>query len=175
MERKSGDIFEGKALIDRLLVYFSKFEGSREKAQRYAQKLLELGHIESLDKFTTFKDSNLHYRWTDVARVVNKAKSKYVESSTKTVEDSKTKILGIGTSPSRENARKPVVRISIEADNCEGAEIRAHIRASPVTYSNTKKETRDLDNDDEFYLADVQNGKLISFVTETSTTEEFLR
>lgn len=174
MDRKSGDIFEGKELIDRLLVYFSKFEGSRDKAQRYAQKLLELGHIESLDKSRTFEDSNLQYQWTDVARVVNKAKSKLVGSNTAATDDKTAQIVDIETQR-RENARKPVVRISIEADNCEGAEIRAHIRASPVSYTKTNKETCALSRDDGMCLASVQNGKMISFVTETSTTEEVLR
>lgn len=172
-ESKTEDVFEGKALIDRLLVYFSKFEGSREKACKYAQKLLDLGHIECVTKSSTFKDSELQYQWSDVASVMNKAKSKTAENAVRTntcVEGAKV------VANEQRKERKPVVRISIEADNCEGTEIRAHIRASPVTNPNINNATQDSTNNGEkFCLAEVQNGKMISFMTETSTTEEVLR
>ena len=173
LESKTQDVFEGKALIDRLLVYFSKFEGSREKARKYAQKLLDLGHIESVAKSSAFEDSELKYQWSDVASVMNKAKTKVSEHDatiTNSVEEAKT-----GTSESK-NERKPMVRISIETDNCDGAEIRAHIRASPVSNPNISRAVQGLsDNGEKFCLAEVQNGKMISFTTEMSKTEEVLR
>ncbi|XP_039255768.2 uncharacterized protein LOC120332565 [Styela clava] len=170
MDQKTKDIFNGKALIDRLLVYFSKFEGSRDKAKRYAQKLLDLGHIESLAQSLTFEDSSQEYRWTDVASVVNKAKAKVAAQDV----SNNSIVNGEGNEPESRNAkpRRPTLRISIEADNCDGAEIQAHIRTNPTKNSMTRSSTK---SGDTICFSGVQNGKMISFVTETSKTEEVLR
>ena len=120
----SKDVFRGKVLVDRLLVYYSKFEGSRERAVRYAQKLLDLGHIESLTRGQTFEDSVHVYRWTDATQVSD-AKQKTSDSiaiacTSPQAQQRKSTIRN-------DNETKAMLKISIEADNCEGAEIQVKI------------------------------------------------
>ncbi|CAK8695776.1 unnamed protein product [Clavelina lepadiformis] len=125
------DVFKGQVLIDRLLIYYSKFEGSRERAARYAQKLLDLGHIESATNSLSFEDSAQIYRWTDVAQVVNKAKAR-AQSPNKVVPLTRQSLKERSMQrPSNGEGGKSILRISIETDNCDGAEIKAKIRASP--------------------------------------------
>ena len=109
------DVFEGQVLIDRLLLYYNKFEGSRERAARYAQKLLELGHIECMTNGRKFEDSAHLYMWTDANKVVNEAKAKAVEQQ---------RNIPIRTVVKNENVGKSVLKISIETDNCQAAEIQ---------------------------------------------------
>lgn len=54
--------YEGKCLVDRLLLHYSaKFDGKRPKAVKYAQKLLDLGHIEGLGGCKVFNDGSDKY------------------------------------------------------------------------------------------------------------------
>lgn len=178
MDLKSRNVFKGMALIDRLLVYYSKFEGSREKASRYAQKLLDLGHIESLTHSETFEDSNHVYRWTDVASVLNKAKAKAAGFNHGNLEALTSKCSPDETTTpsvmiqSRENNPKPTFKISIEAENCD--EIQAHIRTSPHGKGNLSSVVASSNNSGMFEQTN-KGSRLISFVTETSKTEEVLR
>ena len=118
MTSSAKDVFEGQVLIDRLLLYYSKFEGSRERAARYAQKLLDLGHVESLTNATTFEDSAHVYRWADANQVVNEAKNKSVEPKTNKSQVAKEQLRQV------EESGKAILKISIEANNCHGAEIQ---------------------------------------------------
>ena len=126
MTSSTNDVFEGRVLIDRLLVYYSKFEGSREKAAHYAQKLLDLGHIESLTNSVTFQDSVHVYRWANASRTMNEVRRKGADQQKK---DDERKVI---FHPYPRNCRpeigedsgKSVLRISIETDNCQNAEIK---------------------------------------------------
>jgi len=132
------DIFEGQVLIDRLLLYYSKFEGSRERATHYAQKLLDLGHIECLTNGVKFEDSAHIYRWADANKVVSEAKSKAMEQ--KSHNPIVTVARNSNFKETNEGAGKAVLKISIETDNCQTAEIQVseiHLSFSEYRKSET--------------------------------------
>ena len=120
------DVFEGQVLIDRLLLYYSKFEGSRERAARYAQKLLDLGHIECLTNGVKFEDSAHVYRWADANKVVTEAKNKAVEQKRHNPVATVVRDNHIYRDQSGE-VGKAVLKISIETDNCQTAEIQVSL------------------------------------------------
>ncbi|XP_078482115.1 uncharacterized protein LOC108951118 [Ciona intestinalis] len=164
------DVFKGKVLIDRLLVYYGKFEGSRHRAARYAQKLLDLGHIESLTNGRQFEDSVHVYRWTDVARVVNQAKNKAMVEDVQQQQVPKVPQRRRMKDTGGADGGKAVLKICIETENCQGAEIQARIRASPRNESNytadvlTSTRTLTAATEDSFFGGKVM--KSLSYVTE---------
>lgn len=120
MTSATKDVFEGRMLIDRLLVYYGKFDGSREKATRYAQKLLDLGHIESLTNGITFQDSPHVYRWADANRTMCEVRHKRDEEDRVMMSQRNPGSFQSGNS----DDGKSILRISIETDNCQNAEIK---------------------------------------------------
>ena len=122
------DVFEGQVLINRLLIYYSKFEGSRERASQYAQKLLDLGHIESLTNGTLFEDTAHVYRWTDANKVVSETQQRHKDQKTKNgvVKPAGRRQGNNFAANSMDGEGKAVLKISIETDGVQTTEIQVN-------------------------------------------------
>ena len=133
--------FEGKTLVDKLLGHYSKFQDSRDRAVRYAQKLLDLGHIESVLPMPyplVFNDTAQMYKWSNVEDVLREngvrgdtpmPKKKSMSPIAKTRSQRFEKVIEIPHTASNgsSNGSNGIVKILIETDNCNGTEIQVII------------------------------------------------
>ena len=128
--------FQGRTLVDKLLRHYSKFEDDRVRAVQYAQKLLDLGHIESILPMPyppVFNDSEQMYKWSNAEDVLreNGAKEPIAPKQTSPVAKKRSKkfekIIQIphsATNGTGGDGQNGIVKIFIETDNCNGTEIQ---------------------------------------------------
>ena len=68
-ERTYRDVFKGSVLVTTLMDHDNENFPTRSSATRFAQRLLDNGHIVSIVGRATFEDSLHLYRWKDESLV----------------------------------------------------------------------------------------------------------